>query len=103
MCNLKALYDKAASYKDFLETDFIFNKHRPIPNTTLTRVFKRHLKLAGLKDMHIHNFRHSSISALYDTCNDVVSVAKLVGHASPDMCTRYIHPNEKIFVKLVMH
>lgn len=98
--DLKTLYDEATSYKNFSETDFIFNKDRPIPNTTLTRIFKKHLKLANLKDMRIHDFRHSSATALYNTCDNIVATSKFIGHKSTTMSMHYVHPSEQDFRKI---
>lgn len=45
-------------------------------------VLEKHLKLAGLKHIRIHDFRHSHITMLYDMNVDGKYVAERLGHCS---------------------
>jgi len=55
------------------------------------RVFKRIKKRAGLEDIGWHTFRHSFASALVAQGVDIVSVSKLLGHASISTTQIYSH------------
>ena len=47
--------------------------------------------MAGLKDVRIHDLRHSFASALVNRGATLFDVQKLLGHSSPKMTERYSH------------
>jgi len=48
----------------------------------LTKVFKNHLKLAGLKDTKIHALRHTHTTMLYEMGCDPKYIAERLGHTT---------------------
>ena len=60
---------------------FVFGDFKPITNYK-TRTQKNKLcKLAGLKQIRIHDFRHSCASLLINSNSPITVVAKYLGHA----------------------
>lgn len=69
----------------------------PISKSGLTIAFKRALKKAGLKEIRVHDLRHSHVSLLISQGYSAVSIADRVGHESIDITYRYAHlfPSDK--------
>lgn len=59
--------------------DFIYSRHQ----SSIRESLKRHLKKAGLKDIRIHDLRHSHVSMLIHMNVNVVDIANRVGHDNP--------------------
>jgi integrase len=68
------------------ESPYIFyigtRNSKIIHKTSVRKIFKAHLKLAGLPIIKIHDLRHSHTTMLYDSGCDSKYVAERLGHSS---------------------
>ena len=89
-------------YKKGRENDtFAFGGSSPLSNTNLARQIKIASKKAGVKEIRIHDFRHSHASFLLSQGASIVSVAKRLGHSNIEQTLNtYAHvmPKEEDFV-----
>ena len=56
--------------------------------------FRRHRKLAGIKNLRFHDLRHESVSRLYEMGNTDQFVSGTTGHTSHQCLDRYAHVEE---------
>lgn len=77
----------------YMPTDRIFQ----ISKSYLHHEMDRGAKAAGVKRIHIHNIRHSSVSLLINMGFTAVAIGNRVGHESADITYRYAHmfPSEQ--------
>lgn len=59
---------------------WLFGDCKPLTNTTIDRWFKKCIVAAGIKQIRIHDLRHSHLSYLIGNNIDAVTVAKRAGH-----------------------
>jgi integrase len=65
---------------------------QPVSYNTICGVFKKRLKKIGLPDVTIHSLRHSFASILLSVGVSVNTLARHLGHSSPDITYRiYAH------------
>src|SRR5450759_3692108 len=65
---------------------------QPVSYNTIHGVFKRHLKKADLPKVTTHSLRHSFASAMLSVGVSVNTLARYLGHSSPDITYRiYAH------------
>lgn len=78
-------------------SDFVFRIGKDIiSETNLRQHLDKHLKLANLGHIRLHDFRHSSITYLYDNGADAKYVQQRVGHSSPETSLKiYNHVSSK--------
>jgi len=57
------------------------------------KTFKRHCKKLGIKNLRIHDLRHSTASRLSELGFDVVTIMKVLGHKDIRTTLRYTHPS----------
>lgn len=79
---LLQLYNQAKQFKNFNEDWFVFGDSFPICKENIKNRKDRNLKLANLKYIRIHDFRHSCASLLITNGADITLVAKWLGHAN---------------------
>ncbi len=66
------------------DDDYIFlSGSTYITEQSLREDLKKHLAIAGLKQVRLHDFRHSNVSLLYDLGADAKYVQQRMGHSSP--------------------
>ncbi len=68
--------------KNYSYSSFVFGGDTPLADNTTTRVFKKHIIMAGVSPIHIHCLRHSHASLLISNGETIVMVAKRLGHSS---------------------
>lgn len=78
--NLKMYY--TSSLIDFTPEGFIFGYIRPICENTLNARFDKYVKLAKIKKIRIHDFRHSNASLLINNGASPLLIAKRLGHSN---------------------
>lgn len=87
-------------YKDFKETWFIFNGTTYLPLTTIDRYKHKYFIKSGIKEITIHEFRHSHISLLIneylksgqtDTTKFFIMMSNRMGHSIEVMQKTYMH------------
>ena len=68
------------------------DSERPVSYNTIFGIFKRNLVRAELPDVTIHSERHSFASGMIDEGVSIVTLARYLGHSSPDITFRvYAH------------
>lgn len=78
------------------ERPFIFGEEKPLRNSSIHRVFKLAISKAGVKEIRVHDLRHSfATNAINNGC-DIVAVSRYLGHSDISTTLRvYTHLLEK--------
>ena len=77
----KKLKEEAIKKKYFNESLFVFGDELPFRETTIQVKKNKYCKLAGVKQIRIHDFRHSCASFLINNGASIVLVSKYLGHS----------------------
>ena len=80
--DLKELKKQAQSYKDFSNKWFVFGNSVCFPENTIQINKNKYCKLAGVKQIRVHDFRHSCASLLINKGANITLVSKYLGHSS---------------------
>ena len=92
-CELKRLvkyYSKI--YDNFNTNFFLFGGDKPIATTTLERKKNEYCKKAGVKQIRIHDFRHSHATMLYKKNVEIKSIQNRLGHSDINTTLNtYVH------------
>lgn len=80
--DLNKLYKEQIIYTDFKEYWFIFGKIKPYIESTVQQMKNRYCKLANVKQIRIHDFRHSCASLLINKGASISLVSKYLGHSN---------------------
>ena len=75
------LYEERKRIYGFKDTWFIFGTNIPLGDSALTNHKNKNCKNAGVKQIRIHDFRHSCASFLINCNANITLVAKFLGHA----------------------
>ena len=75
------LKEQAKTKKYFKESWFVFGDELPFRETTIQVKKNKYCKLAGVKQIRIHDFRHSCASFLINNGASIVLVSKYLGHS----------------------
>ena len=78
---LQELKEQAKQRKYFNESWFVFGNELPFRETTIQMRKNKYCKLAEVKQIRIHDFRHSCASFLINNGASIVLVSKYLGHA----------------------
>lgn len=90
--DLKLVYNIYSNLEGFNKEWFVFGGIKPIPETTIQFHKNKYCKIANVKQIRIHDFRHSCASLLISKNADPVLVAKYLGHSDIRMTlNRYSH------------
>ena len=79
--SLKIMKLNAKKKKYFKETWFVFGDELPFRETTIQVRKNKYCRLAGVKQIRIHDFRHSCASFLIQNGASIVLVSKYLGHS----------------------
>lgn len=82
--DLKMLKEQAMSYTNYKDEWFVFGCSTPLGDDVIRRRKNNNCKLAGVKQIRIHDFRHSCASLLINNGADITLVAKYLGHSKID-------------------
>lgn len=63
----------------------------PVPRMTLSNAWAEIRQEAGLKDVRLHDLRHSYASVAVTGGETVLTVGRLLGHANPGTTLKYAH------------
>lgn len=86
--------------EDFSKDWFVFGGYRFLPTTTISRYKKKYFELSGVKEIKIHDFRHSHVSLLIneyiksgqtDTTKFFLMMSNRMGHTIQVMQKTYMH------------
>lgn len=79
--SLKTLKEQAKKKRYFNDTWFVFGDELPFKETTIQVRKNKYCKEAGVKQIRIHDFRHSCASFLIQHGASIVLVSKYLGHS----------------------
>ena len=82
--DLSDLYNDDANYYGFGDSWYVFGNIDPLAATTLLDRKTKNAFMARVKDIRIHDFRHSCASLLIDSGANITLVAKYLGHSKID-------------------
>lgn len=80
--DLIKLYNEHKKYKDFNKNWFIFGKIKPYAESSVQKNKNKYCELAGVKQIRIHDFRHSCASLLINKGASIALVSKYLGHSN---------------------
>ena len=80
--------------RDRYENLFV-NFQTQLPYTTISKVWGRLRKKAGLPHLRIHDLRHQFASFLVNSGQTLFLVQQILGHSSPSVTQRYAHLSTK--------
>ena len=82
--DLKALKESVMKYTNFKEDWFVFGNELPLGDDAIRRRKNNNCKLANVKQIRLHDFRHSCASLLISKGADIKMVAEFLGHTKID-------------------
>lgn len=82
--DLTELKNNVIKYKNFKEEWFVFGNAVPLGDDAIRRRKNNDCKLARVKQIRLHDFRHSCASLLINNGADITLVAKYLGHSKID-------------------
>lgn len=82
--DLKIYYETQRRQYGFNDKWFVFGNTNPIHPDVLLKHKRRYMQKAGLKEIRLHDFRHSCASILINSGASIMVVAKYLGHAKID-------------------
>lgn len=86
----------------FDENWFIFGRYKPLPHTNVQRYKDVAVKKAKVKNITIHQFRHSHASYLINNDMNIVSVSKRLGHSNVGITLEtYTHLYDKTDTNMI--
>ena len=80
--DLKTMLNQAMEFKDFSKNWFVFGNSCPFPETTIQKKKNDYCKLASIKQIRVHDFRHSCASLLINHGSSIALVSKYLGHSN---------------------
>ena len=90
--DLKTMLNNAKKYRDYKNTWFVFGNSIPFKETTIQTHKNKYCKLADIKQIRIHDFRHSCASLLINRGASISLVSKYLGHGDISTTLRiYTH------------
>ncbi|MBQ9761202.1 MAG: site-specific integrase [Clostridia bacterium] len=106
---IKELTDYKKEQKDatdvWCEQSFVFGGARPLPPSTVDHTFNVAIKKANIKQIRIHDLRHSCASLLISKNISVVGVSRHLGHKNIEQTLNtYAHlmPDDQIKIKIAL-
>lgn len=89
-------------YNNFNDNFFLFGGDKPIACTTLERKKNEYCKKAGVKQIRIHDFRHSHATLLYNKNVKLKLIQERLGHSDIDITLNtYVHTNKEQEKRLI--
>ena len=82
--DLKRLKNEQMKYTNYSNDWFVFGREFPLADDIIRRRKNNNCLLAGVKQIRIHDFRHSCASLLINNGADITLVAKYLGHSKID-------------------
>lgn len=79
---LEKIYELNSKYENFNKNWFVFGNALPISKEKIKDRKDKNCKLAEIKQIRVHDFRHSCASLLINNGASIVLVAKYLGHSS---------------------
>lgn len=83
------------------EGPFYFGGDSPLTDTTIRRVFNKYADIAGVKQIRVHDLRHSFVSMLIHLGANLTVVADLIGDTLAQVTKTYAHLYEEDKQKII--
>ena len=80
---------------------FYFGGNTPLTDNTIRRVFNKYADIAGVKQIRIHDLRHSFVSMLIHLGANLTVVADLIGDTLAQVTKTYAHLYEEDKKKII--
>lgn len=88
---LKKTYKKVFG-KNFNDNFYLFGGNRPLAVTTIKRKKDHYVNISGVKNIRIHDFRHSHATFLLKKNVPIVEISRRLGHSDINMTIKtYSH------------
>ena len=85
--DMKKYYDEVSKYKNFNDDFFIFGNDKGLTPLAYKQAQRRKGEIAqkaGVKEIRLHDFRHSCASLLISKGANITLVARYLGHTKID-------------------
>lgn len=79
---IQLLQELYKSYENITPNSYVFGGNYPLAENTVNRRFYHYIKLSEVPKIHIHCLRHSHASLLIENGENIVAIAKRLGHTS---------------------
>lgn len=79
--SLKNLYETTKNCHSFNNNWYVFGDDEPISSSAILYRKRKNSVLAGLKEIRLHDFRHSCASLLINKGASINMVSKFLGHS----------------------
>lgn len=87
-----ALWNQISLLASSTKGDYVFGGEKGICPTTISRYFAQAKKLSGVKNIRLHDLRHSHATVLINAGVNIVAVSKRLGHSTIDQTLKtYTH------------
>lgn len=83
--NLQKLKEYYKEFYGFTDDWFIFGGLKPLSTTSIERIKNKYCKLANVKQIRIHDFRHSHATLLLSKGVPITVISKRLGHSNLSM------------------
>ena len=80
-CGKEVYYEKSQKNYGFNKDWFVFGGETPLSDQTIRRKMNNMSKIAGVKQIRVHDLRHSHASLLINNGHNIIIVAKRLGHS----------------------
>ena len=87
----KTVQEEIKRYNPPTKGKFYFGGEKPLPPTTVERVFKKYIALADVPPIRIHDLRHSFVSLAISLGADFTIVASLISDTPEQITRTYAH------------
>jgi len=92
---LKLYYEKVSKFENFNKNFFVLGRNNgvePFPPSAIRDRKRKLSQLAGLKEIRLHDFRHSCASLLINNGANITLVARFLGHSKiEETLSTYTH------------
>ena len=92
---------KVLQMYDIPKGPFYFGGNAPLTDNTIRRAFNRYCELANVKQIRIHDLRHSFVSMLIHLGANLTIVANLIGDTLEQVTKTYAHLYEEDKAKII--
>ncbi|HQB32368.1 MAG TPA: site-specific integrase [Erysipelotrichaceae bacterium] len=82
---LKTLKEYYSTYDGFSDNWYVFGGLRAMPESNIQKAKNKYVRLSGVKNIRIHDLRHSCASLLINHGANITLVSKYLGHSTISM------------------
>ena len=78
---IKEYKEFCSTIDGFSKTSFVFGNHKPLAEQTIRRKLNKWAELSNVKEIRVHDLRHSHASLLINKGQNILIVSQLLGHS----------------------